>query len=172
MAITITKPTVGGSEDSWGTTINNALDNIAATLNGTNSTTIAPQMTSFVLDNTTVNATGAELNVLSGITASTTELNKLDGTPAGLTSTEIGYLDGVTSSIQTQLDAKAPTASPTLTGTTTVSTIALPQNWTISVSGTGASSLLKVAYNGTNILSLSTAGELIVEDNVTAFGSA
>lgn len=34
-----------------------------------------------------------------------------------VSSTEIGYLDGVTSAIQTQLDAKAPTANPTFTGT-------------------------------------------------------
>lgn len=34
-----------------------------------------------------------------------------------VTGTEIGYLDGVTSSIQTQLDSKAPTSSPTFTGT-------------------------------------------------------
>jgi hypothetical protein len=32
-------------------------------------------------------------------------------------STEIGYVNGVTSAIQTQLDAKAPIASPTFTGT-------------------------------------------------------
>ena len=32
-------------------------------------------------------------------------------------STEIGYLDGVTSSIQTQINTKAPTADPTFTGT-------------------------------------------------------
>jgi hypothetical protein len=31
--------------------------------------------------------------------------------------TEIGYLDGVTSAIQNQLDSKAPTSSPTFTGT-------------------------------------------------------
>ena len=37
-----------------------------------------------------------------------------------VSSTEIGYVDGVTSSIQTQLNAKAPTASPTFTGTVTV----------------------------------------------------
>jgi len=36
---------------------------------------------------------------------------------ANVTSTEIGYLDGVTSSIQTQIDTKAPLASPTFTGT-------------------------------------------------------
>ena len=34
-----------------------------------------------------------------------------------VTDTEIGYLDGVTSGIQTQLDTKAPTADPTFTGT-------------------------------------------------------
>lgn len=34
-----------------------------------------------------------------------------------VSSTEIGYVNGVTSAIQTQLDAKAPTADPTFTGT-------------------------------------------------------
>lgn len=36
-----------------------------------------------------------------------------------VSSTEIGYVDGVTSAIQTQLNAKAPTASPSFTGTVT-----------------------------------------------------
>lgn len=52
-------------------------------------------------------ATAAELNVLDGITSSTAELN---------------FTDGVTSAIQTQLDAKAPLASPTFTGTVTIPT--------------------------------------------------
>lgn len=47
---------------------------------------------------------------ISDVTASTAELNVLDGIPAGLTSTELGYVDGVTSAIQTQLDAKLPTS--------------------------------------------------------------
>lgn len=34
--------------------------------------------------------------------------------------TEINYIDGVTSAIQTQLDAKAPSANPTFTGTVTL----------------------------------------------------
>lgn len=33
------------------------------------------------------------------------------------TATEVGYLAGVTSAIQTQVDTKAPSSSPTLTGT-------------------------------------------------------
>jgi hypothetical protein len=36
------------------------------------------------------------------------------------TATELNYTDGVTSSIQTQLDTKAPLASPTFTGTVTI----------------------------------------------------
>jgi hypothetical protein len=36
------------------------------------------------------------------------------------TATELNYTDGVTSSIQTQLDTKAPLASPTFTGTATM----------------------------------------------------
>ena len=39
---------------------------------------------------------------------------------ANITDTEIGYLDGVTSGVQSQLDAKAPIAGPTFTGTTTL----------------------------------------------------
>ena len=57
----------------------------------------------------------AELNILTGLTSSTAELNVLDGILAS--TAELNYVDGVTSAIQTQLDAKAPTASPTFTGT-------------------------------------------------------
>ncbi len=43
----------------------------------------------------------------TAITSTPAELNALDGIPAGLTATEIGYVDGVTSAIQTQLNSKA-----------------------------------------------------------------
>jgi hypothetical protein len=62
-----------------------------------------------------VTATAAELNIMDGVTATASELNLLDGVTA--TTTELNYVDGVTSAIQTQLDAKAPTASPTFSGT-------------------------------------------------------
>jgi DNA-binding beta-propeller fold protein YncE len=65
-----------------------------------------------------VTADASELNVLDGITVTTEELNnvagistsvqtQLDGKQdvvAGVSDTEIGYLDGVTSNLQTQLD--------------------------------------------------------------------
>ena len=42
----------------------------------------------------------------TAVTSTGAELNVLDGIPGTLTATELGYVDGVTSSIQTQLDAK------------------------------------------------------------------
>jgi hypothetical protein len=73
---------------------------------------------SLTIGGTAVTATAAELNILDGVTATTAELNTLDGITA--TVTELNYVDGVTSNVQTQLDTKAPTASPTFTGTVTV----------------------------------------------------
>ena len=46
--------------------------------------------------------TAAELNLLDGVTASTAELNLLDGVPL---TTDLSYVDGVTSAIQDQIDA-------------------------------------------------------------------
>jgi microcystin-dependent protein len=66
-------------------------------------------------ENVTLTATATELNVLDGITASTAELNIMNGVLAS--TTELNYVDGVTSSIQTQIDTKAPSADPTFTGT-------------------------------------------------------
>jgi hypothetical protein len=67
-----------------------------------------------------VTSTTAELNILDGVTSTTAELNILDG--ATLTVTELNYVDGVTSAIQTQLDAKSPTAGSS--SITTLGTIA------------------------------------------------
>ena len=62
--------------------------------------------------------TSPKINEDVVLLASSTELNILDG--ATLSTTELNYVDGVTSAIQTQLDAKAPLASPTFTGTVTL----------------------------------------------------
>ena len=66
------------------------------------------------------------LNVGTGLTYtdSTGEIKvnttTIQARVANVSDTEIGYLDGVTSAIQTQMDAKAPLASPTFTGTVTL----------------------------------------------------
>lgn len=59
----------------------------------------------------------------SSATLDTLVLDALEATyitMGNVSSTEIGYLNGVTSEIQTQINSKAPTASPTFTGLVTV----------------------------------------------------
>ncbi len=68
-----------------------------------------------------VTASTAEINKLTGVTASTTELNKLTGLTAS--TTDLNNVAGINSSVQTQIDTKAPTANPTFTGTATAPTI-------------------------------------------------
>lgn len=91
---------------------------------------------------------------------------------SSITATELSYLGGVTSAIQTQINAKASTASPTFTGTATIPTANVTTvdlgDWTITQSGSD----LKFAYQGTDRLKLSSAGALTVENDVTAFGNA
>ena len=124
-----------------------------------------------------VTASAAEISKLAGLTATTAELNALGGLTAtaadlnyttalratGVTATEYDRLDGVTSGIQAQLNAKAPLESPAFTGT-----VGIGANWTVTQSGTS----LKFAFDGVNRMKLDSIGNLTVEGNVTAFGSA
>ena len=59
--------------------------------------------------------TGLSYNDTTG--AISVDTSTIQARVANITDTEIGYLDGVTSAIQTQINAKAPIASPTFTGT-------------------------------------------------------
>jgi hypothetical protein len=153
MTISITKPTVGGSENTWGTTTNQALDDIVDVLNGNTAST--PDLTagSWKVGGTAVSASAAEINKLDGVTATTAEIN---------------HTDGVTSNIQTQLDSKLGGSNTAATITTLTSTTIDLGDWTISQSG----SSLKFFYNGTARFALSSSGALTVENNVTAYGSA
>ena len=77
--------------------------------------------------------TGITLSNNSGEDASptvTVDTSVIQARVANVTDTEIGYLDGVTSAIQTQIDTKAPTASPTFTGVPAAPTAAASTNTT------------------------------------------
>jgi hypothetical protein len=54
--------------------------------------------------------------------------------------TEIGYLNGVTSAIQTQIDAKAPLAGPALTGDATAVNLTISGNLTVNGTTTNINS--------------------------------
>jgi hypothetical protein len=54
--------------------------------------------------------------------------------------TEIGYLNGVTSAIQTQMDAKAPLAAPALTGDATAVNLTISGNLTVNGTTTNINS--------------------------------
>lgn len=76
--------------------------------------------------------TGAEVNTVNnlsdlGITATSAELNLLDGVTA--TTTEINYIDGVTSAIQTQLNSKVNGTSTIAVGTTAPGSPSIGDIW-------------------------------------------
>ena len=109
-------------------TPNDNADTITVAVNNTIATkTYADNAVSTGISNLIASAPSA-LDTLNELAAalgndanfSTTVTNALAGKQdkiTGVSDTEISYLDGVTSAIQTQIDSKAPTASPTFTGT-------------------------------------------------------
>jgi len=121
-----------------------------------------------------VTATHTELNAIIGLTSSTAELNVLDGITA--TTAELNFTDGVTSNIQTQLNTKAPLASPTFTGTLVAPTANLTTanvttvdlgDWTVTQTGTN----LVFSTGGVGKMKLDASGNLTVVGNVTGFGT-
>jgi len=115
-----------------------------------------------------VSSTHTELNALDGYTGNVADLNYAKALNAtGVTAVEFDYLDGVSSALQPQLAAKAPLANPTFTGTLNAPTVDLG-DWTIAQSGSD----LVFSHSGTARFKLSSAGALIVEGDVTAFGAA
>jgi hypothetical protein len=110
------------------------------------------------LTNKTLNST----NTLDATTVTSITANSLN-----VSGTELGYLDGVTSAIQTQLGTKAPIASPTFTGTVTIPTGASITSPTITsptiTSGSVSSANVSFSGGGTLNVGVGTTTALIAD---------
>tara|TARA_Y100001938_G_scaffold33630_2_gene46199 strand:+ start:88440 stop:91298 length:2859 start_codon:yes stop_codon:yes gene_type:complete len=142
------------------------------------------------INGTTITATGTELNYVDGVTSaiqtqldtkapianptftgeigigsvnvSETELGILEG--ATLTTTELNYVDGVTSAIQTQLDAKAPSTG--IAAAALADNCVIPAKVNTSVVGNG------LTGGGGSALAVGAGTGVTVNSNDVAIGQA
>jgi len=89
-----------------------------------------------------------------------------DYVAGGTTAAEFDHMDGVTSNVQTQLNAKAPLASPTFTGTTTVSGDLVPST-PLSHRNMIINGGMQVAQRGTSSTSVTSGGYKNAPDRFT-----
>jgi len=99
MAISISKPTIGGSEGTWGQTINDALDVIVNAANGT-AGTIAPNLTTITINGVSSSVTAPKLDLLNNLSTSGTVMQSFvledgDGTEVSITEgKEVKFVEG------------------------------------------------------------------------------
>lgn len=99
------------------------------------------------------NSVGTGLTYTDGTGAIAVNTSVIQERVANVTDIEIGYLDGVTSAIQTQIDTKAPSASPTFTGVVT-----LPDN-TVALGTKTTGDYVASLVAGTGVTLTNNSGE-------------
>jgi hypothetical protein len=145
-------------------TIPNASGTIITTGNLSDITDIGVFTSTIVMEGSTADA--HELTLSAGDPTADRTITFPDSTGtvqlrvADVSDTEIGYLNGVTSAIQTQMDAKAPLASPTFTGTVTLPANTISQSM-MSDDSVGTNEIVGLAVTTAKIADLNvTTGKL------------
>jgi hypothetical protein len=117
---------------------------------------------------TTVSAT--ELGYLDGVTSAVqTQLNAKQAVVSNVNDTEIGYLDGVTSAIQTQIDTKASASAISDASTTTAARGAGYMGIPQSAAATTGSYTIVAGDAGEHIYSTATRTITIPANSSVAF---
>ena len=145
-----------GVTSSIQTQIDTKAPSASPTFTGTVTLPSGAVTSTMILDGTILNA---DINASAAI-----DWTKL-GISSTVSSTEIGYVDGVTSAIQTQLDAKSPLASPTFTGTVNAAALILSGDLTVNGTTTTINSTT-LAVDDKNIV----IGDVATPSDVTADG--
>lgn len=153
--LNLTKPDVGGSADTWGGLLNADLDSLDTVFNGAG------------------NGTSVGLNVGSGKTL--TIAGNVSAGATTITPTELSYLDGVTSNIQTQFTGKASTgANSTITSLTGLTTaLSAPQGGTGQASYTVGDVLYASSTTAVSKLAIGSTGQVLsVVSGIPAWSSS
>ena len=140
------KPTINGSENTWGTDLNGNWDSVDSILYG--GTAIQPNLVAgaWEIGGTAVRSTAAELNLLDGAVANTVVDNKA-----------VVYGTGGT------ITATTATFTTTTATTANITTVDLG-DWTITQSGTE----LHFSYGGDVQFKLTSTGTLQANDDIVA----
>ena len=127
--------------------------------------------------------TGAATTITgSDLTASRAVISNASGKVdvSAVTSTELGYVSGVTSAIQTQLGAKAPLASPAFTGNTTATGTVSDQAGDLRdlVNSSKTAAYVPVVTDNGKLINITTGGVTInsgiftAGENVTIYNNS
>lgn len=161
----------------------NVLDGITATTAELNHTDGVTSNIQTQLNSKQPNITGAATTILSSnLTANRALYSASDGKiyASSVTSTELGYLDGVTSNIQTQFNSISTElvndTSPQLGGNLDANgwNILMGNgyvslgSWIVYMDGSGN---LIFQYGGNTVAKIATNGAITSENDITAFGS-
>jgi hypothetical protein len=102
--------------------------------------TVSPESLAEQAQDSIGNSVGTGLSYNDTTGAISVDTTAIQARVTDVSDTEIGYLNGVTSAIQTQMDAKAPLAGPALTGDATAVNLTVSGNLTVNGTTTNLNS--------------------------------